>query len=87
MNLILRLGRSAVIRHVTRIALGIGTMAVLISVHVDEVSPRSARIWDMVGWVGIAMITLSLPGQLYVLYLRLSGLRRGKMLGERDNAK
>ena len=66
-TLLARVVRSPLFQLVTRITLGLGTMATLVSINVG----RSTTAWDVIGLTGLVMIVVSLPVQFYVLYVTL----------------
>jgi hypothetical protein len=64
-------------RAVTRVALGLGIVALVLSERHTGISYRS--VWGIVGWVGFALVVLSLPLQIYHVYLHYRRSRRREM--------
>jgi hypothetical protein len=60
------------VQRVTRITIGVGTVATLVSVdQTDGLGHAAAGDWKVVGLVGVIFVMLSLPPQSYDLYMRL----------------
>jgi hypothetical protein len=72
--------RSRVTRVVTRITIGLGTVALILSnryMHADH----GRGIWETIGWAGAGLFVTSLPVQIYATVqkyrARQVGSRRG----------
>lgn len=70
---------------VTRVTLGLGMVALVLSER--HTGPSYTSAWGIAGWVGYAVVVLSLPSVVYDIYLRyLRSRRTARSTGARQAA-